>query len=268
MSLSQAVQKITAVVVTGGSSGIGKAFIEQLILLRPEILFCNLSRSKPDFGEANSLKIKHIPCDLSDKHAIDAVFPELDAFLEKQGGNGEILLINNSGFGCYGPAQELDHQRALQMMDLNMRALVHLTSLMLPRMLKTGGVVLDVASTAAFQPTPQLSAYGATKAFVLNWNLSLGDDLRGTKVRTLCCCPGPTATNFFRAAGFDESPVPNFGHTSEQVVQITLKAMAKNKRLVVCGFANKLMTALGPRFFSKSLLATLSGWVLRKVRQQ
>ncbi|WOO42835.1 SDR family NAD(P)-dependent oxidoreductase [Rubellicoccus peritrichatus] len=262
------VHKITAVVVTGGSSGIGKTFIEQIFKLGSEIQFCNLSRKKPEFPALTGLKLEHFPCDLTDKSQIEVVFPELDAFLAQHGGDGEILLINNSGFGCYGSAQDLEIGRELEMLSLNINALVHLTGLMLPRMLKQGGVVLDVASTAAFQPTPQLSAYGATKAFVLHWNLALGDDLKGTKVRTLCLCPGPTATNFFKAAGFDESPLPNFGQTAEQVVDETLRALNKGKRLVVTGFSNKLIAFFSSRFLSKPMVTGISGWILRKVRQQ
>jgi len=268
MSLDRAVNKITAVVVTGGSSGIGKAFIEQLYLINPQIRFCNLSRSEPALSGHKSLSIKHIQCDLSDPEAVARAFPEVDAFLEAAAQGGELLIINNAGFGCYGPAQNLESARQLQMLDLNIRALVDLTSRLLPRLLQTGGVILDIASTAAFQPTPQLSAYGATKAFVLHWNLALGNDLKGTKVRTLCCCPGPTATNFFKAAGFDDSPLANFGHTSEEVVKMTLRALAQRKRLVVCGSSNRLMTALGPRLLPKTWLTLVSGWVLRKVRQQ
>lgn len=262
------VHKITAVVVTGGSSGIGKAFIEQLSKLGSEIQFCNLSRKKPDFSDLPDLKLEHFPCDLTEKAQINAVFSEIDLFLDDHGGDGEILLINNSGFGCYGSAQDLDVKRELEMLSLNINALVHLTGLMLPRMLKQGGVVLDVASTAAFQPTPQLSAYGATKAFVLHWNLALGDDLKGTKVRTLCLCPGPTATNFFKAAGFDESPLPNFGQTAEQVVYETLHALDMKKRVIVTGFSNKMIAFFSSRFLSKPLVTKISGWILRKVRQQ
>ncbi len=267
MSLDRAGKKITAVVVTGGSSGIGKCFIEQLYQLNPEIWFCNLSRSDPGDFSAKSLKLKHFPCDLSSPQALSEVFPALEAFLEDKCDQGEILLINNSGFGCYGPAQELDFDNQLNLLDLNIRALVKLTGLMLPRLMRQGGVVIDVASTSAFQPTPQLAAYGASKAFVLHWNLALGDDLKGTKVRTFCLCPGPTATQFFKRAGFENSPVPNYGQNVDEVVSAALKAMFKGKRMLVTGAFNKFAAAAGSHLLSKQAVTAIAGWVLRKVRQ-
>lgn len=267
MKTSTFAHKITAVIVTGGSSGIGECFIQQLHTLNPEISFCNLSRTEPGLISEKSLKIRHFPCDISSPQSLAETFPALEQHLDLQGGSGEILLINNSGFGCYGPSQDLDPARQLQMLDLNIRGLVHLTTLLLPRMLKSGGVILDVASTSAFQPTPRLSAYGASKAFVLHWNLALGNDLRGTRVRTLCLCPGPTATNFFRAAGFEESPVAGYGQTTAEVVSETLCALAKGKRLVVTGRLNKLMAALGPRFLPKTTLTRIAGAILARIRQ-
>ena len=102
----------------------------------------------------------------------------------------------------------------------------------------------DPSQSAAFQPTPYLAAYGATKAFVLNWSLALNEELRGTGVRTLALCPGPTSTDFFQRAGLKEGAVPTlFGETSEQVVRVTLKALGRGKSMVVSGWKNKLMTA-------------------------
>lgn len=267
MSLDCAEKKITAVVVTGGSSGIGKCFIEQLYDLNPEIWFGNLSRTNPGDFSGKPLKISHFPCDLSAPGELSRVFPALDAFLEEKSGQGEILLINNAGFGCYGPAHELPFANQLNLIDLNIRALVELTGLMLPRLKRQGGVVIDVASTSAFQPTPQISAYGASKAFVLHWNLALGDDLRGTKVRTFCLCPGPTATNFFKRAGFENTPVPNYGHDVDYVVAKALKALFKGKRMLVTGAFNTFAAATGTRFLGLRGITAVTGWVLRKVRQ-
>lgn len=93
------------------------------------------------------------------------------------------------------------------MIDLNVRAVVDLSSRLLPVILPRGGTIVTIASTAAFQPTPFLATYGATKAFVRNWSLALNEDLRGIKVRTLTVCPGPTRSNFFKAAGFETLPM-------------------------------------------------------------
>ena len=125
---------------------------------------------------------------------------DLEAFLDEVS-EGAIILINNSGFGDYGPMDLLDRDKQLNMMDLNMRAPVDLTLRLLPQLKERGGAVVNIASTAAFQPTPFMATYGSTKAFVLHWTLALTEDLKRTGVRVLAVCPGPTRSNFFRAAG-------------------------------------------------------------------
>ena len=146
-----------------------------------------------------------------------------------QSPEGKILLINNSGFGDYGKFDQLDNDKQLNMLDLNIRAVVDLTQRLMPKLLERGGVVLNVASTAAFQPTPYLATYGATKAFVLNWSLAINEDLRGTGVRAIAVCPGPTRSNFFQRAGFETPPMGNgpgkgmMDMTAEEVVLIALR---------------------------------------------
>jgi hypothetical protein len=175
-------------------------------------------------------------------------------------------LINNSGFGSYGPFPEPGLEENLRMADLNMRAPLLLTARLLPLLLARGGAVVNISSIAAFQPTPLMSLYGATKAFVLNWSLGLWQDLRDSRVHVLCVCPGPTTTNFFRAAGFLESPAPSWlGQTTEQVVEESLRALARRKPLVVCGWMNKIQVALSGRI-PKALVAVLARQSLEKAR--
>lgn len=264
--LSAFFKKKTAVIITGGSSGIGKCFIERLYSIDPNLLFCNLSRSKPEIN-LPKIRLVHFPCDLSDQEALRSVFPRLQETLASEGGDGGYLLVNNSGFGAYGPFENIDPERQLAMVDLNIRAMVALTGLLLPELNKRGGNIINIASTAAFQPTPYLATYGATKAFVLNWSLSLGNELRDSRVGVLCVCPGPTATNFFRAAGFTESPLPGgVGETPAQVVEATLKALVSGRSLLVSGWSNKIMA-----FFSgkmpKVLVTWFSGELLRRIRK-
>src|SRR5690606_7363430 len=102
------------------------------------------------------------------------------------------------GFGGYGTVETVGLHHQLSMVDLNVKAVIHLTALLLPDLRQRGGDIVNVGSTAAFQPTPYLATYGATKAFVFNWSLALGEELRGSGVRVLCLCPGPTESNFFR----------------------------------------------------------------------
>ena len=187
----------------------------------------------------------------------------------KSAPKGEVILFNNSGFGDYGRFQDLNPDKQLSMIDLNIRAVVDLTHKLLPSMEKRGGAVVNIASVAAFQPTPYLATYGATKAFVLNWSLALNEDLKGSTVRTLAVCPGPTRSNFFKAAGFTSPPMakngPGLDMTSEEVADLTLKALAKGKTLLITGGKNKLIA-----FFGRSTPITwctrIGGRILRKMR--
>jgi len=264
-SLSEALSEFGAVVVTGGSSGIGKSFISTMGILRPELEFFNLSRQAPDIKDSK-LNLRHFPCDLAQPAQVDGVAAQLEEILNRGQPAGKILLINNSGFGSYGafPEPNLAHQ--LGMIDVNMRALVQLTGLLLPVLRARGGVVMNIASTAAFQPTPWMATYGATKAFVLHWSLALNEDLRGSGVRALAVCPGPTATNFSKAAGMGENPQPIVtGETCEQVVMASLRALAAGKSMVVSGWRNKLLAAIGSKL-PKPLAARIAGKVIAQYR--
>ena len=257
----------SVIIVTGGSSGIGCSIIKAIKNLAPTSTLCNLSRSKPgDFFDQHGI---HIATDLSDSKAVAAAAAQLNIIIAEAEA-GEVLLINNSGFGDYGRLQDLDRTKQLQMIDLNVRAVVDLTAHLLPQMLERGGCVVNVASTASFQPTAYLATYGATKAFVFNWTLALGEDLRGTKVRTLAVCPGPTRSNFFKSAGFETPPMqegvsltPDM--TSEQVADLTLQALAKGKSLLVTGWRNKLIAFFGSKF-PIIVVTRVGAAILRKMR--
>jgi len=264
-SLSEALSAFGAVVVTGGSSGIGKSFINTMGSLRPELEFFNLSRHAPGIKDYK-LNLRHFPCDLAQPLQVEAVAAQLEEILNHGQPAGKILLINNSGFGSYGsfPEPNLAHQ--LGMIDVNMRALVQLTGLLLPALRARGGVVMNIASTAAFQPTPWMATYGATKAFVLHWSLALNEDLRGSGVRALAVCPGPTATNFSKAAGLRDEPPPGSpGETCQQVVMNALHALAAGKSQVVSGWRNKILAAIGARV-PKPLATRIAAKVIARYR--
>ena len=257
----------SVIIVTGGSSGIGCSIIKAIKNLAPTSTLCNLSRSKPgDFFDQHGI---HIATDLSDSKAVAAAAAQLNIIIAEAEA-GEVLLINNSGFGDYGRLQDLNRTKQLQMIDLNVRAVVDLTAHLLPQMLERGGCVVNMASTAGFQPTAYLATYGATKAFVLNWTLALGEDLRGTKVRTLAVCPGPTRSNFFKSAGFETPPMQEGASltpdmTSEQVADLTLQALAKGKSLLVTGWRNKLIAFFGSKF-PIIVVTRVGAAILRKMR--
>jgi len=259
-----AIKDFRAVVITGGSSGIGKSYIELLAKLCPELAFCNLSRRKPDIIN-KKLNLRHVPCDLSDKEQVLRGLLEVRDFLEKSP-RGKVLLINNSGFGIYGVFPDPGAAQQVEMIDLNVRAVVQMTAELLPILKSRGGAIITVASTAAFQPTPFLATYGATKAFVLNWSLALNEELRGTGVSALAVCPGPTSTDFFRRAGLAEGAVPDmFGETSEKVAETSLRALASGRSLVVSGWKNKIMTSF-VSLVPKPVIARLAAAVLLRYR--
>ena len=244
-SPAKALNEFSAVVLTGGSSGIGKSFIELSAKLKPDLAFCNLSRRPPDIPLPTQLKLRHIPCDLSQSSEVAAAAAQVESFLNEIVPAGRVLLVNNSGFGAYGKFPEPDAETQGEMIDVNVRAVVDLTARLLPALRSRGGAIITVASTAAFQPTAFLATYGATKAFVLHWSLALNEELRGTGVRALAVCPGPTSTAFFKRAGLGEGAVPDFlGQTSEQVVMAALRALESGKAMVVSGWLNKVLAAL------------------------
>lgn len=230
------------------------------------MLICNLSRSKPDdFLGDYSL---HISVDLTDPIALEAAADELKDRIQNTR-EGEVILFNNSGFGDYGCSHHLSPEKQLRMIDLNIRAVVDLSHRLLPLLLQRGGAIVNIASIAGFQPTPFLATYGATKAFVLNWSLALNEDLVGTGVHVLAVCPGPTRSNFFKAAGFETPPVsqngPNLDMTSEAVAERTLDALAKQKTLVVTGAKNQLIALFG-RMTPITWVTRIGGRILRKMR--
>jgi len=209
-----------------------------------------------------------LKCDLARPEERKAVFARLSATLEGSRDRRPLLLVNNAGFGLYGEARAHAPAEELALLETNVSALVELTSVLMPELLRRGGAVVNVASTAAFQPTPYLATYGASKAFVLNWTLALGEELRPLGVHALALCPGPTRTDFFRRAGLAEGVArPPFGQSSEAVVDALLDALARRRRFVVSGFANRLLTDLSCRL-PKGLCVRLAARAIGRYRRE
>lgn len=264
-SLSEALSPYAAVVVTGGSSGIGKSFIELVGKLNPDICVCNLSRREPD-GKSAGLKLCHIGIDLAEPGGTANGAAAVEAWLGREVPPGRLLLINNSGFGGYGTFPEPSPAHQVEMIDLNVRAVVDLTARLLPALRARGGAVVSIASTAAFQPTAYMSVYGGTKAFVLHWSLALDQELRGSGVRALAVCPGPTATEFFRRAGLKQGSVAaSLSMTSETVARQALRALARGRSVVVPGWKNALAAAFITKL-PKAWAAALAARFLARYR--
>ncbi len=209
--------------------------------------------------------LNHFACDLSRAPDLERAAAAVTAFLASRVPTGEILLINNSGIGAFGRFPEPDLPRELAMIDLNVRAVVHLTGLFLPLLQARGGVIMNIASTVAFQPTAYAATYGATKAFVLNWTIALNEEMRGSKVRALAICPGTTRTDFFQQAGAVGADRAPFAMSSEEVATIAFRALGSRRSHVVTGWKNKVMTFVGG-LAPKALAARISGVILQRLR--
>lgn len=268
--LEKALQAIASrhstVVVTGGSSGIGRAFLELAGTLPKNILICNLSRTKPaNFFDRENFE--NVPCDVSDNAQIREAFSQVMALRKDRGlEKGGILLVNNAGFGGYGPFPEPDIDHNCGMIDVNVRGLTCLSGLFVPVLCECGGGIINVSSTAAWQPCPFLGVYAATKAYVMSFSLALDWELRKRGARCLCLCPGPTTTNFFRRAGFKERPVGSaYGHEAPEVAAAALEAYAGGRNLKVVGFLNSVLAFMN-YFIPRSLMCRISGPILERVR--
>lgn len=232
------------------------------------MIFCNLSRRPPpeNIFSNSGKKLNHFPCDLSRAAEIERVAGTLQEFLARDVPTGRILLINNSGFGTFGAFPELNLAHELEMIDLNVRAVVQLTGLLLPLLRQRGGAIMNLASTVAFQPTPYAATYGATKAFVLHWTLALNTELRGSGVHAIAVCPGTTTTDFFDTAGVGKAASQSaLSMNPDAVAEIALRALAAQRSQVVTGFFNKLYTLLGSKL-PKPLAARIAARVLGRRR--
>ena len=178
----------------------------------------------------------------------------------KVAGEQVELLVNNAGFGLIGRFAELDAARQRQMIDLNVGALTDLCRAVAPQMIaRKSGSILNVASTAAFQPGPKMAVYFATKAFVLHLSEALHEELKPHGVRVSCLCPGPTRTEFGEVAGFGGSGAfDRLAMGAAEVVEAGLNGLDKNHAVVVPGLINKVGAA-STRFAPRPVVRRIAG---------
>lgn len=241
--------------ITGASAGLGVEFARQLSRRGHALVLA--ARRKERLEElAKALgNARAVAIDLSKANAAS----KLMAALEAAGEEVEIL-VNNAGFGLIGRFAELDARRERQMIDLNVGTLTDLCRSVAPRMIdrKSGGI-LNVASTAAFQPGPKMAVYFATKAFVLSLSEALHEELKPHGVRVTCLCPGPTRTEFGDVAGFGGNGLfDRVAMESPEVVRAGLEGLDKNKAVIVPGLVNKV-TASSGRFAPRSVVRKIAG---------
>jgi len=241
--------------ITGASAGLGVDFARELSKRGHKLVLVarrkdRLAALAKELGNARVVAI-----DLSKAEAVD----KLMADVAKAGEQVE-LLVNNAGFGAIGRFAELDAKRQRQMIDLNVGALMDLCRAVAPEMIaRKSGAILNVASTAAFQPGPKMAVYFATKAFVLSFTEALHEELKPHGVKVSCLCPGPTRTEFGEVAGFKGSGAfDKVGMESLPVVVAGLRGLDQNRAVVVPGLVNKVGAA-STRFVPRSIVRKIAG---------
>lgn len=246
------------VLITGASSGIGlelaKLFARdgyQLVLVarsRDALLYV-AGMLKETYGVSATV----IPTDLSNASAPAQLVAEL-----RQRQMSIAILVNNAGFGTYGPFATTNLAAELEMMQVNMVSLTHLTKLLLPDMLRNGrGKILNVASTAAFQPGPLMAVYYASKAYVLSFSEALANEVRGSGVSVTALCPGPTPTGFQQRSGMQSSRLLRGNLTGvERVAQEGYRGLMRGATVVIPGLRNRLL-ALVVRLLPRTLVTRI-----------
>lgn len=256
----------TTALVTGASSGLGEEFARELARRHANLVLTARSREKleqlaADLARVNGVTVQVIVQDLSEPDGALALVREL-----KSRGLAIDHLINNAGFGTAGRFETMDVEREARMVRVNCESVVVLSRALLRAMLdrRVGGI-LNVASTAAHQPTPFMTTYGATKAFVLSFTLALSEELRGTGVRALALCPGPVPTGFQAAASIPSGAVLSIAKLdAHTVVERALDAYARHATLKTPGFVNGAQT-LASKLLPRSVILRAARLTMTKL---
>jgi uncharacterized protein len=250
------------VLITGASSGIGRELARQFASEGADLVLA--ARSEDRLRElAGGLATQYgvtahvLPADLSQPGAADQI---MQALAQQQ--IDVEVLVNNAGFGARGSVAGLGVQRQTEMIEVNVAALTRLTALLLPGMLeRRRGGILNVASTAAFQPGPNSAVYYATKAYVLSFTEALAEEVRGSGVRVSCLAPGPTDTGFAAQAGATGSRLFQRGvMDAARVAQAGHDGLRRGRTLVIPGLRNRAL-AFSVRLSPRALITRISGYM-------
>jgi hypothetical protein len=246
------------VLITGASSGIGKELSSLFAADGCRLVLTGRNEERlyavqQSLQQSHSAQVKVVTIDLSAPGASD----ELIGGLRREGIHIDVL-VNNAGFGLHGPFADMPTADALALIDVQIRSFTQLTSMLLPGMLERGrGGILNVASTAAFQPGPLMAVYYAAKSYVLSFTEALAGELRGTGVRVTALCPGPTRTPFIQRAGLQRSRLFGAGLMDPAVVaKAGYAGFQSGKTVIVPGYRNRLMAA-SVRFLPRRLLTAV-----------
>ena len=256
---------MSTVLITGASGGIGyelaKLFARDhhnlVLVARSADRLTQVAAELQGFG----VTIKTVSLDLADAHAPKFLFDQLHRE------NISIdILINNAGFGAYGEFSEMSEEETQGQINLNITALTQLTKLFLPPMLsRRNGRIMNVASTAGFQPGPLMAVYYATKAYVISFSEAIANELHGTGVTVTCFCPGATLTGFAKRAGNDQTRLFKQlgGMSAEKVALDGYRAVMEGKTLAISGLQNWAVTQ-STRFAPRKMVTAISRWISEK----
>jgi uncharacterized protein len=256
----------TTALVTGASSGLGEEFARELARRHANLVLSARSRDKlerlaADLSRVNGVDVQVIPQDLGEPDGALNLAKELKA-------RNLVVdhLINNAGFGTSGRFETMDVEREARMVRVNCESVTVLSRALLRGMLdRRRGGILNVASTAGHQPTPFMSTYGATKAFVLSFTLALAEELRGTGVHALALCPGPVPTGFQAVANIPAGAVLSFAKLdAHTVVERALDAYERRAVIKTPGLVNSVQT-LASKVFPRSLVVRAARLTMSKL---
>lgn len=247
--------------VTGASSGIGEVFARELAKRGANLVLVARSQDKlealaQELQGRFQVSVEVLACDLSEPGAGTALAARL--------GERDLqidVLVNGAGFGLFAPLHELDPARVAEEVQLNVAALTELTCALLPGMrARDRGAIVNIASTAAFQPVPYMAVYGATKAYVLSFTEALWAETRDTGVRVTALCPGATDTAFFDTASDNASIGGRMA--PERVVAAAFGALDRRRCSVIPGLANQLLAG-STRLLPRQAVARMSQRTMR-----
>ncbi len=239
--------------ITGASGGIGYEFAKIFADKQYDLILIarnknKLENIKSELKQQYHINVEILPFDLSNPSAAQDIYNKM-----QERGCTIHVLINNAGFGDYGDFIDLAWEKGNRMLQVNITTLTQLTHLFMKDMVdQKEGKILNIASTAAFQPGPQMAMYYATKAYVLSFSEAIAKELQGTGVSVTTLCPGPTQTNFQTTAAADSSKLFKRLHVAgaKEVAETGYKALMKGKSVAIHGLVNKLLvftTRLAPR---------------------
>jgi hypothetical protein len=250
------------VLITGASGGIGYELAKLFARDHHNLVLVARSTDKLEQIAAElqsyGVTIKTITLDLTAPPAPRFLFDQL-----RRDNIAIDVLINNAGFGIHGEFAQMPEAEILGQISLNITALTELTRLFLPPMIaRRNGRIMNVASTAAFQPGPFLAVYYATKAYVLSFSEAIANELRGSGVTVTCFCPGATHTDFARRAGVENSRLFKIvgGMSADKVALDGYRAVMEGRTLAISGVHNWLV-AQSTRFVPRKMVTAVSRWV-------